>query len=63
MEEKTDFNNDWLDTLNFCLYMAKTLEETDLYSELQVLSTKYFSFNLEIKDWERLEEIELELIK
>jgi len=62
MEEKTDLDNDWLDSLNLCLYISKTLEYTELYNELQILATKYFSFNLEIKDWERLEEIEKELI-
>lgn len=61
MEDKTHFKNDWLDSLNFCLYISKAIDNLELYSELQILSTKYHSFNLEIEDWERLEEIEKEL--
>lgn len=61
MEEKTHFKNDWLDTLNFCLYVSKALEEKEIYAELQTLATKYFSFNLKDEEWERLLEIEEQL--
>lgn len=61
MEIKTDSNNDWLDTLNFCMYVSKAIEEDEIYAELQVLSNKYFSSDLEDKDWKRLYKIKEEL--
>ena len=53
----TDSNNDWLDTLNFCMYVSKAIEENEIYEELQTLANKYFSFNLEDSDWKRVYEI------
>lgn len=57
----TDSNNDWLDTLNFCIYVSKAMEENEIYEELQILSNKYFSFNLEDSDWKRVYEIKEQL--